>query len=334
MKKILITGATGFLGRKIVELFHSTDWKIRATDLVPASPFDNAIEYRSIDLTTCDETVLVSLTEDINTVLHVAGFAHHAGSVTPIIRNKYFQVNTHASERLFRASIITKDLNRFVFLSTGAVYGSAPNDATFDENSDCHPEEPYAESKLEAEKLLINICSGSDVQLSILRMSTLFGEEDPGNMHRLISSIVRNRFVWIDTGKSRKTFIHRDDAAHACYLTATSDMLDKVSIYNVSGVTLKTREILQEIYRQLDKPLPKLQISGHFAKFLTHLLSCCTFHRGVPAKIHRSVAKWLEDKPGNGTKFCHDFNFTPTITMQEGLHREIEWMRSIGEIAH
>jgi nucleoside-diphosphate-sugar epimerase len=334
MKKVLITGAAGFLGRKIVDLFRSTDWHVRATDLFPVSPFDNTVEYRCIDLTTCDETVLVSLTESIDTVLHVAGFAHHAGAVTPVIRNKYFQINTNVSEKLFRASIITKNLSRFVFLSTGAVHGSAPDDSQFDENSACHPEEPYAESKFEAEKLLANICTDSDVQLLILRMSTLFGEEDPGNMHRLISSIARNRFIWIDTGKSRKTFIHRDDAARACYLAATSDISDTISIYNVSGIMLKTREILKEIYCQLDKPLPKLQISGHFAKFLTHLLSCCTFHRGVPAKVHRSVVKWLEDKPGNGTKFCHDFNFSPSITMQEGLRREIEWMRSIGEISH
>jgi nucleoside-diphosphate-sugar epimerase len=334
MKKILITGAAGFLGRKIVELFRSTNWQIRATDLFSVSPFDNTIEYHCIDLTTCDETILMSLTENINTVLHVAGFAHHIGVVTPIIRNKYFQINTKVSERLCRASIITKNLNRFVFLSTGAVYGSAPDDSQFDENSDCHPEEPYAESKFEAENLLINICSESDMQLSILRMSTLFGEEDPGNMQRLISSIVRNRFVWIDTGKSRKTFIHRDDAANACYLAATSDISDKVSIYNVSGVTLKTTEILQEIYRQLNKHLPKFQISGYLAKLLTQILSFCTFHYGISAKIHRSVTKWLEDKPGNGTKFCRDFNFTPKITMQEGLHREIEWMRSIGEISH
>jgi nucleoside-diphosphate-sugar epimerase len=334
MKKILITGAAGFLGRKIVEMFRSTDWHVRATDLFPVSPFDNIVEYRCIDLTTCDETVLVSLTEDINTVLHVAGFAHYAGAVTPAIRNKYFQVNTHASERLFRTSVITENLKRFIFISTGAVYGSAPDDSQFDENSVCHPEEPYAESKFEAEKLLTNICTNSDVQLLILRMSTLFGEEDPGNMRRLISSIARNRFVWIDTGNSRKTFIYRDDAARACYLAATSDISDKVSIYNVSGVTLQTREILKEIYCQLDKPLPKFQIPGHFAKFLTHLLSCCTFNRGVSAKIHRSVVKWLEDKPGNGTKFCHNFNFSPSITMQEGLRREIEWMRSIGEISH
>jgi nucleoside-diphosphate-sugar epimerase len=334
MKNVLITGAAGFLGQKIVELFRSTDWKIRATDLLPVSPFDNTIEYRCVDLTNCDENILDSLTEGVNTVLHVAGFAHHSGAVTPVIRNKYFQVNSNASERLFRTSINSKNLKRFVYLSTGAVYGSASNDSSFDENSNCHPEEPYAESKLKAEKLLIDICSESNVQLSILRMATLFGEEDPGNMRRLISSVAQNRFVWIDAGENRKTFIHRDDAAHSCYLTATSDILEKVSIYNVSGITLKTNEIVSEIYQQLGKPLPNFRISGHVAKFLSKILSTCSFNRGVPAKLHRSVVKWLEDKPGNGSKFCHDFNFIPKVTMQEGLHREIEWMRSIGEILH
>jgi nucleoside-diphosphate-sugar epimerase len=334
MKNVLVTGAGGFLGRKIVELFRSTDWKIRATDLLPVSPFDNTIEYHCVDLTQCNETVLVSITKNINTILHVAGFAHHAGAVTPVIRNKYFQVNSNASERLFRTSIASENLKRFVFLSTGAVYGSAAGDSFFDENSNCHPEEPYAESKLEAEKILANICSHSNVQLSILRMSTLFGEEDPGNMRRLISSIARNRFVWIDAKENRKTFIHRDDAAYACYLTVTSDISEKISTYNVSGMTLKTNEIVSEIYQQLGKPLPNFRISGHGAQLLSKILSVCFFNRGIPAKLHRSIVKWLEDKPGNGSKFCCDFNFIPKITMQEGLHREIEWMRSVGEISH
>jgi len=318
-KTILVTGAEGFLGRKIVELFSDPNYSLRSTDVTGCRP---------CDLVSCSENALDELVRDVSVVLHVAGFAHHTGSVTPDIRKRYFEINTEATRRIAEAAKKTGRLERFVFLSSGAVYGSAAGQSgRFDESSPCAPDDAYGESKREAEQILETLFTDTETALVILRMATLFGEEDPGNMQRLIDSINRNRFVWIDTGRSRKTFIHRDDAAKACLLAATETLRSKNSIYNVSGETKETREILTDIFRELGKPLPKIRIPGSLARFLSGTLSACCLHRGIAAKIHRSVVKWQDDKPYDGSRFEQDFVFAPTVSMLEGLKREVAWMQ-------
>jgi nucleoside-diphosphate-sugar epimerase len=68
------------------------------------------------------------------------------------------------------------------------------------------PEGPYAESKWQAERFLIDYCQKKGMNLTILRLATLYGEGDPGNMARLIRLIDKGLFIWAGGGKILKAF--------------------------------------------------------------------------------------------------------------------------------
>ena len=56
--------------------------------------------------------------------------------------------------------------------------------------------------------------------LTILRLATLYGEGDPGNVGRLMRTLDRGRFLWIGDGSNRKSLLYRGDAANACMAVA------------------------------------------------------------------------------------------------------------------
>ncbi|MDO9566735.1 MAG: NAD-dependent epimerase/dehydratase family protein [Candidatus Desulfaltia sp.] len=74
-----------------------------------------------------------------------------------------------------------------------------------DENPPCNPVGPYALSKYNAELRAIEISRESGMALTILRLATLYGEEDPGNVGRLMRTLDRGRFLWIGDGSNRKS---------------------------------------------------------------------------------------------------------------------------------
>ena len=56
--------------------------------------------------------------------------------------------------------------------------------------------------------------------LTILRLATLYGEGDPGNVGRLMRTLDRGRFLWIGDGSNRESLLYRGDAARACMAVA------------------------------------------------------------------------------------------------------------------
>ena len=94
----------------------------------------------------------------------------------------------------------------FYLISSVAVYGYKNNDAAdgnmkkITEDEACFPKGEYAISRLKAEELAVKICRENDIALTILRLATVIGEGDRGNVSRLIEAIDKKRFVMIGKG--------------------------------------------------------------------------------------------------------------------------------------
>src|SRR5690606_24466233 len=113
--------------------------------------------------------------------------------------------------------------------------------------------------KWEAEQRLIEVCRGSQMQAVILRLATLYGEGDRGNVARLMSAIDRGRFVWVGRGLNRKSLVHVDDAARACVLAATqspSSSFDKTTVFNVAAPPVAMRQVVESLATTLHRPIP------------------------------------------------------------------------------
>jgi nucleoside-diphosphate-sugar epimerase len=192
----------------------------------------------------------------------------------------------------------------------------------YDENTPCNPVWPYALSKYNAELQAIEIARESGMALTILRLATLYGEGDPGNVGRLMRTLDRGHFFWIGDGSNRKSLLYKGDAARACMAVAERSA-SGINIYNVSAPACTMREIVAGITAALGKyPFP-VRVPASPALLLSrHLSRIPNRHM---ASIYQSVKKWLAEDVYDTHRFEEAYGFQTKTSLEDGLKREVDW---------
>lgn len=317
LQNILVTGSAGFLGSEVVCQAVKAGLSVTATDQSSGRKFPG-VDFIPSDI--LEPFSLSKVFKGTDCVCHVAGLAH-IFKKSEALSAPFNTVNVVGSENVAQAAI-KAGVQHFVFISSVSVYGGEAHGK--DEESECHPEGPYAESKWQAERCLIELCLTAGVNLTILRLATLYGEEDPGNMARLIGSIERGRFVWVGRGENLKSLLHREDAARAC-IAVIKEPVSGMNVYNVSAPPHKMRDIVAAITLTLGKSVPSFHIPASFALNSAKILKILSFNLGRFSTVHGTLQKWLADDYYNTEKFYSIFNFHTEVTIEEGIKREVDW---------
>jgi nucleoside-diphosphate-sugar epimerase len=315
--RLLVTGANGFLGSEIVRQAIRSNLQVGATDKGPFCSTPD-VDYQSADI--LESRILSAVCGNgVTHVIHAAGLAH-VFDRDSISAEQFGLINEIGTKNVISAAA-GAGVKHLILISSVSVYGPHTL-GLYDENTPCHPVGPYPLSKFHAELKAIDIAGKTGMALTILRLTTLYGEEDPGNIGRLIRSLDQGRFVWIGDGTNRKSLLYKGDAACACVTVASSPAAG-THIYNVSAPPCTMREIVDGIADALGKrPLP-LRIPGSLALALSRSLSRLPNRR--LGGIHQTVQKWMAEDMYNTSRFERDYGFCSQVEVREGLRREVEW---------
>lgn len=317
--KILITGANGFLGSAIVRQALASGTPFHATDLHGSTAVPG-IAYDTWDITA--ESAAINIPQSITAVVHAAGLAHvfDRGQAEEA---PFHSINVTGTVNMMNAAIAA-GAKHFVLISSVSVYGPF-TEGMYNEDAPCKPDGPYAISKYEAESRASEIAGRTGMGLTILRLATLYGEGDPGNVGRLTRSLDRGRFIWLGTGSNRKSLLHKDDAARAC-LTAAMRPVSGTNVYNVSAPPCTMREIVDGIAETLGKyPFP-LVVPASLGLFVSLSLSKIPNRR--TSGLHQTIRKWLSEDIYDTRRFDETYNFKTVISLRDGLRREVDWYRN------
>jgi nucleoside-diphosphate-sugar epimerase len=315
---ILITGANGFLGSTIVRQALASQISFRATDL-HESPVISGIDYDPSDIT--NPSPFKPLLKGIAGVIHAAGLAHIFDGAQAQ-NAPFYSVNVIGTVNMINAAVLA-GVQHFVLISSVSVYGPFTQ-GVYDEGVSCNPVGPYALSKYNAEQRAQEIAKKSGMTLTILRLATLYGEDDPGNVGRLIRALDKGRFIWIGDGRNRKSLLYKEDAARACVTVVERPALGN-NIYNVSAPSCTMREIVDGITAALGKhPFP-VRVPASLALLLSMNLSRIPNRR--VAGIHQTVKKWLSEDVYDTRRFEEAYGFQTKTSLEDGLNREVDWYR-------
>lgn len=238
MKKLLFTGASGFLGHNVRPIL------------------ERSYDVHTIGLGDEDD-IKFNLAKDvppINThydvVLHACGKAHVVPK-TEAEKQAFYDVNYQGTVNLCKALENAGIPKSLVFISTVAVYGCEFGELITEE----HPlkgTSPYAESKIMAEGFLTKWCLDHQVRLGILRPSLLAGKNAPGNLGAMVNGIKKGFYMNIAGGKVVKSILMAEDIAHLLPL-----LEEKGGMYNVCDTRQPSfGEISMSIAKQLGKGKP------------------------------------------------------------------------------
>jgi len=209
MKKILVTGAAGFLGSHLCEKLQKLNYHVVGIDNMIGGDLENLpdkIEFHKMDC--CDFNKLNKLLKDIEIVYHCAATAHEGLSVfspVEITKNNYL-----ATVSVLSAAINNK-VKRFIYCSSMARYGNQKT--PFTEDMKPMPVDPYGISKVAGEEVLKNLCDLNKIEWVIAVPHNIIGPkqkyDDP---FRNVVSIMINRML-----QNKKPIIYGDGEQKRCF---------------------------------------------------------------------------------------------------------------------
>ncbi len=250
----LITGANGFFGNHLIEVFKEK-------------------QFDTIGLNSCTINVnlavtVPSLSKHYEKVVHAAGKAHS------IPKNKqeeesFYNVNFQGTINLTKAFDQMQHWPAsFVFISTVGVYGIDEGEL-LDENTPLAGYLPYQKSKIMAERHLQQWAAVHNIELTILRLPLLVGKNPPGNLGAMIRAIKNGYYFRIGRGDARRSMVLAEDVADLI----ASDKI-KSGIFNLTdGMHPSYRQVDESIAQQFNRnirsiPEPMVKIAARLGDLL------------------------------------------------------------------
>ena len=233
---ILITGASGFLGKRIVRfLQRSSDAYVITTSRKQES-FPNHLVRDLSDITS-------EITHQVDTVVHFAGLSAHSIAT----EEEFYQANTINTMNLAKAAIIS-GVKRFVFISTTDVYGmNAHSNIEITEESAVHPKTSYAKSKLAAENELKALCKNSSMNLIILRLPLIYHIDIKNKFGEYIKMVQNQQPLPLDKINNRKSLLALRNFESALNAVLSQPEIQNEVMVIADDLPISTTEMMKNI---------------------------------------------------------------------------------------
>ncbi|HEY0141479.1 MAG TPA: NAD-dependent epimerase/dehydratase family protein [Thermoanaerobaculia bacterium] len=233
MKRVLVTGASGFIGRHVTKALTDRGVEVR--------PFDRSHGGNILDADAVRRAV-----EGCDTVIHLAAKVHDLAARADDPEQE--RITLEGTRIVVEAARGT----RLIFLSTVAVYPNS--DQPHDEESPTQPATAYGRAKLEAERLVL--AAGG----TVLRPAMVYGEGCKGNLPRLVRAVARPLFAIPGGPDNRRSLLHIDNLVQAIVLAAEREQA-RGRIYVVADErTYSTREMVELIAEAQGRRTPIVRI--------------------------------------------------------------------------
>jgi UDP-glucose 4-epimerase len=246
MKNCLVTGGTGFIGRRLVSALRCN---VRLLSRFHRSNVDTVICDLKKDLIPIDTLI------GIDTVFHLAGFAHDMRDASKIA-DLYYKVNVSATVQLANLAV-ESGVKRFVFVSSVKAGGSPPLRVCANEKDQKNTEDVYGKTKREAELALLKIGKESGMHVSIIRPSLVYGPNVRGNLKLMLSGIEKGWFPPLPETGNRRSMIHVDDLVRAILLIVEDKRANGEIFIATDGAPYSSREIYNAMCSVTGKLIPK-----------------------------------------------------------------------------
>ena len=314
MKKICITGANGFIGAtlcKSLKLYYNhIRGFVRARDVDNKSAETKYISVGDISSKTNWKNPL----KGSDCIIHCAGLTHQMSNIKDT--NVYNLVNVEGTRHLAEQAV-EAGIKRLVFLSSVKVNGESTHQTNtkhkFSHKDTSNPQDLYAISKLEAEKVLWEISSRTGLEVVVVRLPLVYGYGVKGNLVRLIK-LLRSRIpLPLSLVNNQRSMIGIDNLVDLLIRCIEHPEASGKTFLASDGEDLSTPELINLIASSMGKKANLFPFPIFILKFIGSILS-------KSEEINRLVGSLRIDN--SYTKEI--LNWTPPLSAEEGIRRMVQ----------
>lgn len=312
--KLLVTGATGFIGRALItRLLTFNDYQIYASVRRLVSDFPSAVNQWKFDgvfLNTNWENAL----QGIDCVIHTAARVHVMQDTANNPIDEFRKINTSGTLNLARQAA-ESGVKRFVYLSSIKVNGEATvKGSPFTSDNIFIPTDPYALSKYEAEQELLKLAAESQMEVVVIRPPLVYGPGVKANFLGMMKWVYKGIPLPFGAINNIRSFVSLDNLVDLI-LTCIEHPAAANQVFLVSdGEDLSTTELLKRVAISLDKKPRLISVNQQLLEFSLTLIG--------KRKIAQRLCNSLQVEISKTKKLL---NWTPPVSVDDGLRKTAEY---------
>jgi UDP-glucose 4-epimerase len=317
MSSILLTGASGFIGRALAARLASDGHHLRLVTRSPLPfrcPGAEVLHFTDLDTHT-DWSEAVA---DIDTVIHCAARVHVVKETAVDPSSAFQRSNVEATVRLARQAA-RAGVKRFTFMSTAKVLGERSQPGhPFSVDTPPAPTEPYAVSKFEAERALSALTASSPMQFTIIRPPLVYGPSVGANFLRLMHWLDRGLPLPLSVNDSRRSMIALANLVDLIVRTLEHPGAANQILLASDGEDLSVPQLLVRLGRAMGRPPKLLPMPGWLLRASASLLGRYSEARRLCTPFQLDIGHTR-----------HLLDWTPPIGVDEGLAQTVEYFRRV-----
>ena len=325
--KILITGASGFIGSFIVEEALKQGFETWAA--VRKSSSKEYLQDERIHFIELNLSSKAQLIEQLRP--HQFDYVVHAAGVTKCLNKADFRrINTEGTKNLVDALLdLQMPLKRFVFLSSLSVFGAIKERLPYDEireDDTPQPNTEYGRSKLEAERYIDSI--GSRIPYIILRPTGVYGPREK-DYFMMAKSIKQHIDFAVGYQRQDITFVYVTDVVQAVFLalekgeTGRKYFLSDGQVYQSTTFSdLIHEELGRPWWLRITAPVWVLRVVTFFGEYIGHITGKVTALNNDKYNILRQRNWRCDIEPAR-----RELGFEPKVQLKEGVKTTIQWYK-------
>lgn len=328
--KILITGASGFIGSFIVEEALNQGFETWAAVRKSSSKEylqDKRIHFIELNLSSKEQ--LVGQLRD-----HQFDYVVHAAGVTKCLNKADFRrINTEGTRNLVEALLeVGMPLKRFVFISSLSIFGAIREQQPYEEIRETDTPQPntaYGRSKLEAEQYLESV--GSRIPYIILRPTGVYGPREK-DYFMMAKSIQQHSDFAVGYKRQDITFVYVQDVVQAVFLALDHGdngrkyFLSDGQVYQSTTFSDLIHEALgRPWWIRITAPVWVLRVVTFFGEYIGRMTGKVTALNNDKYNILRQRNWRCDIEPAR-----QELGFQPKVMLDEGVRRSIKWYKDNG----
>lgn len=309
MSKILLTGATGFVGNRLIHYLYGRGHTTRAAvrrasssvdvsgDSVVVGPIDSSTDWRGA-------------LQDIDIVVHLAARVHVMNETDTDPLNAFREVNTEGTRKLAEAAA-KAGVKRLVYISTIKVNGEATTGKPFTATDPGNvPHDPYSQSKWEAEQILKEIGGRTGLEIVTIRPPLVYGPGVKANFESLVKLARLGLPLPLGAINNRRTLVALDNLVDLITLCCEHPAAKGQVFLAGDDETLSTAELVAQISQAFGKTPRLFNFPSGLMGFATKLLGKGAIWQRLAGslEVDNSAAKEL-------------LGWQPVTSMEEELKR-------------